>query len=257
MLQPIEEEIHLAEPLFNIEDLQGIDFALTPKHVAIIMDGNRRWAREKNLPVEYGHIKGAERLREVIQAAIELKIETLTIYSFSTENWKRSKEEISLLTNLYRQYLINGKDQMVTHGIRLFTIGDNTPFDDALQEALIETKKATEQGKNLNLVIALNYGARAELTRAVKKMIQDCQNKVIQHSDVSEQLISKYLDTAQFSDPDLLIRTSGEFRLSNFLLWQLAYTEMSILKDYWPDFGPRHLLGAIKNYLLRDRRCGS
>lgn len=257
MLQCAEETINFANPFFDLEDLKDVDFTLTPKHVAIIMDGNRRWAHEKNLPSEYGHIKGAERLREIIQAAIELKIQTLTIYAFSTENWKRSGQEVHLLTNLYKQYLINERSQMVAHGIRLFTIGDNTLFDAELNHALAETKKATVQGNKLNLVIALNYGARAELTQAVKQMIQDFQNKRFAFSNISEQLVAKYLETSQFSDPDLLIRTSGEFRLSNFLLWQLAYTEINIVKDYWPDFGAKHLLGSIKTYLQRDRRRGS
>lgn len=242
--------------LFTEEQLLGIDFNNTPKHVAIIMDGNRRWAHQHNLPYELGYIKGAEKLKEITRAAIELKIETLTAYAFSTENWRRSKEETSILLKLFNEYLNSECENMVVNGIRLKTIGDITQFPIELQETLYRVQNETNEGKTLCLVLALNYGSRNEMSRVVKKIVQDCLENKLQLSQISESTISNYLDTADLSDPDLLIRTSGEFRLSNFLLWQVAYTEVNILKTYWPDFQVEELLAVIKNYLKRERRCG-
>jgi undecaprenyl diphosphate synthase len=246
-----------AEPaMFRPEEVQDLDLDHVPKHVAIVMDGNRRWAALNNLPIEFGHAKGSERLKKIVQAAIELKIQTLTVYSFSTENKNRSPEEISNLFMLFKQYLLLEKETMIENGIRFQTIGDLSFFPNDLRELLEETKRSTSCGNKLNLVVAMNYGSRNEIKRAVQRIAEDCQNKKIDSSEISEALISRYLDTAPFSDPELLIRTSGEFRLSNFLLWQISYAEVVIVRKYWPEFKPRDLLNVIKNYQEREIRRG-
>ena len=256
MLQSAQEKKETKHQIFNEEQLVGVNLNLAPKHVAIIMDGNRRWANQHNLPFELGYVKGAVRLKEVVQAAIELNILTLTAYAFSTENWKRPDKEVENLLGLFKEYLIAECDQMVKHGVRLTVIGNVSAFNDDLKEAISATQKATQAGTKLNLVLALNYGGRDDIRRALTRISQDCVDKKLQTSDISEALIGQYLDTSNFEDPDLLIRTSGEFRLSNFLIWQLAYTEVSILKDFWPDFSAEHLLCVVKNYVNRERRCG-
>ncbi|MCH9632309.1 MAG: Ditrans,polycis-undecaprenyl-diphosphate synthase ((2E,6E)-farnesyl-diphosphate specific) [Chlamydiae bacterium] len=256
MLQSTQEKKDKGHQIFNEEQLEGVNFDLTPKHVAIIMDGNRRWANQNGLPFEFGYVKGAARLKEIVQAAIELNILTLTVYGFSTENWKRPKEEVETLLNLFKEYLITERDDMVKHGVCLTVMGNASAFNEDLREVIIDTQKATSAGTKLNLVLALNYGGRDDIRRALTRIAQDCVDKKLQPSDVSETLIGQYLDTANFEDPDLLIRTSGEFRLSNFLIWQLAYTEVSVLKDFWPDFKAEHLLSVVKNYVNRERRRG-
>lgn len=242
--------------IFSQDQLAKLDFNKIPGHVAIMMDGNRRWAKQNNLPIELGHAKGSGRLKEIVQAAVELKINTLTVYSLSTENKNRSKEEIEGLLSLFKQYLISERDDMIKNGICLHAIGDLSFFPQDIQEALKETQRVTQKGHQLNLVIAMNYGARDEIKRAVQKITQDCLDKKIEASNISEELISKYLDTAKFSDPNLLIRTSGEFRLSNFLLWQISYTELYILRKFWPEFEPIDLLNAVKSYQEREIRRG-
>ncbi len=256
MLQSTKQEKITTQHIFHEEQLEGIDFNSIPKHVAIIMDGNRRWAIQKNLPYELGYVKGAERLKETVQAAMELKIETLTVYAFSTENWKRPKEEVDILLDLFKEYLIAERTGMAQHGICLTTIGDVSVFNNELKEALVQTRETTKGGDKLNLVLALNYGGRDDLLRAFRRIAQGCVEEELQVSQISESLIDRYLDTAEFTDPDLLIRTSGEFRISNFLVWQLAYTEVNVLKDYWPEFSSEHLLRAVNNYIKRERRCG-
>ncbi len=256
MLQSTQEKKDTKHLIFNEEQLEGVNFNLTPKHVAVIMDGNRRWANQNNLPFEFGYVKGANRLKEIVQAAIELNILTLTAYAFSTENWKRPKNEVENLLNLFKEYLITECDEMVKHGVRLTVIGNASAFSEDLREVINSTQKATQAGAKLNLVLALNYGGRDDIRRALTRITQDCVDKKLQASDISEALIGQYLDTSNFEDPDLLIRTSGEFRLSNFLIWQLAYTEVNVVKDFWPDFSAEHLLYVVKNYVNRERRCG-
>lgn len=242
--------------IFSREQLSSIDLRRVPKHIAIIMDGNRRWAKEKNLPIELGHASGAGALKDIVQAAVELNVKTLTVFSFSTENKSRSNEEIQGLFNLFKEYLISEKETMLENGIALHTIGETSYFPKDLIEVLEKTKKETEEGKKLNLVVALNYGSRDEIARAVQRVAQDTLDRKILPKDITEEIFSKYLDTAAFSDPDLLIRTSGEFRLSNFLLWQISYSEICVLRKYWPDFKPEDLLKTIKDYQARERRCG-
>jgi len=239
---------------FSEEELSALKLNAIPKHVAIIMDGNRRWAEKRHLPIQVGHARGADQLKTIVEAAMELGLKTLTVYSFSTENRKRSPREVQLLFTLFKKYLIKERDEMKSNGIRLDTIGDLSLFPKDLQETLELSKKMTKKETRFNLVLAVNYGARDEIKRAVQKMLRN--QKSIQDHDVTEELIESYLDTAKWSDPELLIRTSGEFRLSNFLLWQISYTEIYFTDVFWPDFTPKHLHKAIQNYQHREIRRG-
>ncbi len=222
----------------------------TPRHVAIIPDGNRRWANEQGLHPFEGHAKGAEVLTDTLRAAKDLGIETITFYFFSTENWARSKEEISALMAILVLMLDREREDMVEEGVCFDTIGDLSPFPDTVIEAIEKSKEATKDCDKINAVLALNYGSRNEITRAVQKIVDEG------HAQVSEELIAKHLDTAPFGDPELLIRTSGELRVSNFLLWQLSYTEFVPMKIYWPDFTKEHLKEAVASYQMRKRRIG-
>jgi undecaprenyl diphosphate synthase len=221
-------------------------------HIAIIMDGNRRWAKEQGLSPIMGHWKGAEVLMEIVKAASELGVKTLTVYAFSTENWSRPEDEIDGLMDIIEVYLSRKKDHMVREGVRLETIGDVSKLPKPVTDALNETKKATAQGDKINLVLALNYGGRNEIKRAISKIIDD----KIESSAVTENLISEYLDTHPWGDPELVIRTSGELRVSNFLLWQISYSEIYVSDVLWPDFTPQHLGEAALEFHRRGRRLG-
>lgn len=222
------------------------------KHIAIIMDGNRRWAKEQGLSPIMGHWKGAEVLMEIVKAASELGVKTLTVYAFSTENWSRSEDEIEGLMDIIEVYLSRKKDYMVREGVRLDTIGDVSKLPQRVIDALNETKKATEGCDKINLVLALNYGGRNEIKRAISKIIDD----KIESSAVTENLISGYLDTHPWGDPELVIRTSGELRVSNFLLWQISYSEIYVSEVLWPEFTPQHLFEAALEFHKRGRRLG-
>lgn len=230
----------------------------TPRHVAIIMDGNRRWARKQHfskvLNLLDGHWQGAEVLTTITEASLELGIQCLTVYAFSTENWKRSPEEVKTLMQVLLSYLRGQRQKMINEGVKLGVIGDLTPFDEEVRGELAKTVEATKAGKRLTLTIALNYGGRDELRRAALAMAQDYKEGKIQ--EISEELLSRYLDTGHLPDPDLLIRTSGEKRLSNFLLWQIAYSEVYITDRLWPEFTPQDLLEALLDYQKRERRIG-
>ncbi len=227
-----------------------------PKHVAIIMDGNRRWAKQHGLPFMEGHFQGAQTITRIVKAAIDLNIRVLTIYAFSTENWNRPPEEIAALMELYKVYLQKQKEPMVRDGVRLGSIGDLSRIPGDVLEALDSAKKATESCKKLDLVLALNYGGRDDIRRAALNMLRDHRLGKIQESDVSEERFAAYLDTAAWQDPQLLIRTSGEMRLSNFLLWQLSYAEIYVSEKLWPDFDAEELGCALNAYKQRDRRLG-
>lgn len=222
------------------------------KHIAIIMDGNRRWAKQRGLSPVMGHWKGAEVLMDVVKGASELGVKTLTVYAFSTENWNRSENEIEELMDIFEVYLSRKKDFMVREGVRLETIGDVSRLPQRVQDALQTTKKATENCDKINLVLALNYGGRNEIQRAISKMIDD----KIESSAVTEKLISEYLDTHPWGDPELVIRTSGELRVSNFLLWQISYSEIYVTDVLWPEFTPQHLFEAALEFQKRGRRLG-
>ena len=242
--------------IFTSFDLSLLDRSKVPKHVAVIMDGNRRWAKENNLPPVMGHWQGAEVLIDIVKAASELGIETVTAYSFSTENWNRSPEEVEALMQIMESYLREKKDLMVEEGICLGMIGDISKIPDPVQKAFFEAQKATSSGKKINLVLAINYGARDELRRAFGKILALHEKTPFPLEKLTEQLIAEHLDTKDWGDPDLMIRTSGERRISNFLLWQLSYTELSVLQKHWPDFTPHDLLNSIVEFQKRDRRLG-
>lgn len=227
-----------------------------PKHVAIIMDGNRRWAKNNNLPPELGHWEGAKVLTEIVRVATECKIETLTAYAFSTENWARSRDEIQSLMTLFQLYLETKRETMVQEGVRLSTIGDLSRFPPTLRDALEVTMRATEHCHTINLVLALNYGGRDEIKRAMKRILERNEEKRISSEELTEDFIAQFLDTAPWGDPDLLIRTSGEMRLSNFMLWQTSYTELYISDVFWPQFTPEDFFQALLVYQNRKRRYG-
>lgn len=227
-----------------------------PNHVAIILDGNGRWAKARNMPRSYGHKKGCENLETICDDMKELGIKYLTVYAFSTENWKRSKEEVNYLMSLFRSYLkkcikISKRNQM-----KVRVIGDKTGFDQDIQEKITELEEFSKDFDELHFQLALNYGSRDEMRRGMTHMAQDVKAGLLQPEEITEETLGNYLDTAGLPDPDLLIRTSGEQRLSNFLLWQLAYTEFYFTNVPWPDFHREELVRAIMQYNNRDRRYG-
>lgn len=227
-----------------------------PNHVAIILDGNGRWAKSKGMPRSYGHVKGCENLEKVCSVAKELGVKYLTVYAFSTENWKRSKEEVDSLMKLFRNYMKKCLKIAKENRMRVKIIGDPSAFDLDLQEKIKELEAYSAQFDELHFQIALNYGSRDEITRAVRQMGEDIQKGVLDPKQIQEDTISSYLDTRELPDPDLLIRTSGEERLSNFLMWQLAYTEFYFTDVPWPEFDKAEFEKAIAKYNQRDRRYG-
>jgi undecaprenyl diphosphate synthase len=245
-------EVSLTKSTYSVDELSQIDLSLIPKHIAIIMDGNRRWAKENGLPLMMGHWEGAETLTDVLKGAAELGVKTVTVYAFSTENWARPQEEIEYIMDLFELYLIRKKESMVQDGVRLAAIGDLSKMPAKVLRAFEETRKATEHGEKINLVLALNYGGRDEIRRAVVKILEE----KLPPDQITEKCIANHLDTTPYGDPELLIRTSGEMRLSNFLLWQISYSEIFSTKVLWPDFSPKELLEAIKAYQSRSRRLG-
>ena len=227
-----------------------------PNHVAIILDGNGRWAKRKGMPRSYGHVKGCENLEKVCSVAKELGVKYLTVYAFSTENWKRSKEEVDSLMKLFRNYMKKCLKIAKENRMRVKIIGDPSAFDLDLQEKIKELEAYSAEFDELHFQIALNYGSRDEITRAVRQMGEDIQKGVLDPKQIQEDTISSYLDTRELPDPDLLIRTSGEERLSNFLMWQLAYTEFYFTDVPWPEFDKAEFEKAIAKYNQRDRRYG-
>ena len=226
-----------------------------PNHIAIILDGNGRWAKSKGMPRNYGHVKGCDNLEYICEVAKELGVKYLTVYAFSTENWKRSREEVEGLMRLFRNYLKKCIKISKKNNMRVRIIGDPTAFDQDIQNSIRELEEFSKDFDDLHFQIALNYGSRDEICRAVNRMLKD-QAEGRLTGPVTEETISGYLDTGEIPDPDLLIRTSGELRLSNFLLWQLAYTEFYFTPVPWPDFKKDELLKAIGKYNERDRRYG-
>ncbi len=242
--------------IYTAEELSHLHKREIPRHVAILMDGNRRWATQHELPVQVGHAKGAEQLKIIVEAAIDLGVEILTVFAFSTENRNRTPIEIEILFSLFEKYLLQERDEMKKNGIRLETIGEISTFPKALQQTIEDSKRLTFSGDRFKLVLAINYGARDEITRAVQKITVDMAQGKLKNIPITEKLIQSYLDTALLPDPDLLIRTSGELRLSNFLLWQVSYSEFYFTEELWPDFGPESLLEAVLSYQTRKIRRG-
>lgn len=240
---------------FSPQQLSAIKQSEVPRHIAIIPDGNRRWAEAQT--TSFGHEQGSKAVIELVEAAVEIGIEVVTIYAFSTENWQRPKEEVDFLMSLLRVNIEEYGKKLSANGVRLETIGDLSSLSSDLQELLLSTKQQTEQGKALRVVLAINYGARDELCRAIKRLVQDVKQGRLSEQDIEEKRLASYLDTASLPDPDLFIRAGGEMRLSNFLLWQLCYSELYVTPVLWPDFSPEHLLSAIKEYQSRKRRFGA
>ena len=226
-----------------------------PNHIAIILDGNGRWAKKRGMPRSFGHVKGCENLEDICEVAKELGVKYLTVYAFSAENWKRSKEEVDGLMKLFRNYLKKCIKISQKNNMRVKVIGDITAFDSDIQESIEKLEDFSKDFTDLHFQIALNYGSRDEITRAVNRMLEDQKAGKLE-TPVSENTISGYLDTAGIPDPDLMIRTSGELRLSNYLLWQLAYSEFYFTDVPWPDFKKEELVKAIEKYNERDRRYG-
>ena len=227
-----------------------------PNHIAIILDGNGRWAKAKGMPRGYGHIKGCANLETICDDIKDLGVIYLTVYAFSTENWKRSREEVEGLMKLFRSYLKKCMKSAEKNRMRVKIIGDPTAFAPDIQEKIKQLEEFSKDYDELYFQIALNYGSRDEITRGMRKLAQDAIDGKVDPQKITEDTISGYLDTADVPDPDLLIRTSGEQRLSNFLMWQLAYTEFYFTDVPWPDFGKEDLIRAIEKYNGRDRRYG-
>ena len=236
--------------------MEEIDQKNLPHHIAIIMDGNGRWAKKKSLNRIKGHLKGVDAVREVIKACRELGVKILTLYAFSVENWKRPKEEVSALMKLLKEYLIKERDEMVKNRIRICAIGRIEDLPPDVQATLKETIKKTAHCDGMVLNLALSYGGRSEIIHAVQEILRDVQGGKIRPEDLNFHRFSQYLWTQGIPDPDLLIRTSGEFRISNFLLWQIAYTELYVTETLWPDFDRGELMKAIVDYQSRERRFG-
>jgi undecaprenyl diphosphate synthase len=227
-----------------------------PRHVAIIMDGNGRWAAKHGLPRSIGHRKGVEAVRRTVRAAIDLGIPYLTLYSFSSENWARPPEEIADLMGLMKRFIRRDLAELHQAGVRIVVIGERTNVEPALMTLIDEGCELTRNNTVLTLVIAFNYGARAEIAKAARKLAEEVAAGRLQPGDITVDALSGALDTAGIPDPDLLVRTSGEMRLSNFLLWQCAYTEFVFIPEHWPDFGRELLERAIAEYQRRSRRFG-
>ena len=226
------------------------------QHIAVIMDGNGRWAAKRGLPRNAGHKKGAEVVIETAKAVKELDVPYLTIYAFSTENWKRSKQEVDGLMNLLRQYLDSNFEELEKNDVRIRFIGERGMLDADIVNKMENLEKRTISNRSLVLQIALSYGSRQEIVNAVRKTAQKVKNGELAITDIDENEFSQMLYTAEVPDPDLLIRTSGEQRLSNYLLWQLAYTELFFTNTLWPDFNKEELKSIIENYKTRERRYG-
>ncbi len=223
-----------------------------PEHVAIIMDGNGRWAKKRNLPRIMGHREGMKRVKEIVEVSKKIGIKILTLFAFSTENWLRPKEEVSFLMTLLKEYVKKEVRNLKKNNIRLKFIGDLERFSNDIKSLLLKAMEQTKNCNDLLLNIALNYGGRADILQAVKKIIKE----KIDEKLIDENLFSNYLYTKGIKDPDLLIRTSGEYRISNFLLWQIAYTELYITETLWPDFNEAEFQKAIEDYSKRERRFG-
>lgn len=227
-----------------------------PEHIAIIMDGNGRWAKKRNLPRSAGHAAGAAVFKNIVRYCSKIGIRHLTIYAFSTENWKRPQDEVLTLIKLFKQYLSDALTNFLDENIQVRFLGDKDAFDPRLKELIDETIEVSKNRTGMTLNIALNYGGRSEILNAARQLAQDVQNRIILPKDIDEKLFASKLYTADQPDPDLIIRPSGEQRISNFLLWQSAYAEYVFMDILWPDFKPEDLDHALEIYAARNRRFG-
>lgn len=227
-----------------------------PQHVAIILDGNGRWAKSKGMPRNYGHAQGSKNVERICEEAWRMGIKYLTVYAFSTENWNRPESEVNALMTLLRNYMKTCLKTAKKNDMKIRVIGDIEPLDDDIKSRILELEEASKDNGGLNFTIALNYGSRDEMVRAARKLAKDCADGRVEPDDIDEGVFTSYLDTCEIPEPDLLIRTSGEQRFSNFLLWQLAYSEFYFTDVLWPDFTKEELVRAIEQYNSRDRRFG-
>lgn len=229
----------------------------SPRHVAVIMDGNGRWATQRGRPRLFGHQAGAKRVREIVEACPDLGVKYLTIFAFSTENWKRTQKEVAGLMTLFRRYITKEAQALLQRGVRVRFIGDRVRLDQKLRDLMDELEELTAANDRVHLTIALNYGGRDEVARATKRLAQDVAAGQLDPEKVDEETLPKYLDTYVLPDPDLVIRTSGEARISNFLLWQSAYAEYEFIDTLWPDFDAEVFAQVLAGYGKRERRFGA
>lgn len=227
-----------------------------PAHIAIILDGNGRWAKAKGMPRNYGHAQGSKNVERICEEAYRMGVKYLTVYAFSTENWNRPKDEVDALMKLLRNYMKTCLKTAAKNDMKVRVIGDKTGLDEDIRNRIAELEEATKDNGGLNFQIALNYGSRDEIVRAVRRVSEDVKEGKVKPEDIDEKMFETYLDTHGIPNPDLMIRTSGELRLSNYLLWQLAYTEFYFTDIPWPDFTKEELSKAIEQYNRRDRRYG-
>lgn len=236
--------------------MENMEHMIIPEHVALILDGNGRWAKRRGLPRTMGHKEGCVTVEKTVEIAARMGIKYLTVYGFSTENWKRSMEEVGALMQLFRYYMVRLLKIAKAHNVRVKMIGERSRFDRDIVEGINRLEEETKNNTGMTFIIAVNYGGRDEIVRAVRKLAADVETGRLVKEDITEEVMESYLDTAGIPDPDLLIRTSGELRLSNYLLWQLAYTEIYVTDCLWPDFNKEELEKAIATYNKRDRRFG-
>lgn len=227
-----------------------------PEHIAIILDGNGRWAKKRLMPRNYGHMQGSKAVELVCEEAYNIGVKYLTVYAFSTENWQRPSDEVQAIMKLLRNYLKDCIKTTSKNNMKVRILGDKAGLDDDIREQIDNLEKESAKNTGLNFQIAINYGSRDEMVRAMRKMNADIANGIIKESDITEETFSSYLDTRGIPDPDMIIRTSGEQRLSNFLMWQSAYSEFYFPEVLWPDFNRKELVKAIEAYNKRDRRYG-
>ena len=233
-----------------------LDLARIPKHVAFIMDGNGRWAKKRGLPRTKGHEEGAKVIEKLAISAKKIGLEAVTLFAFSTENWKRPKEEVDFIFSLLEKFLVEGKESFKKNDVRVHFIGKINELEDKFQRLMKETVKETKNNKGIILNLAINYGARSEIVEMVKSVCKDCVNNKQDIEKIDEKVVEKYLMTNGLPEIDLLVRTSGEVRISNFLLWQIAYSELMFTKVFWPDFNEKQLIKVLIEYQSRDRRFG-
>ncbi len=251
---PTGRSLPIPTPELNLPD---VPIERIPQHIAIIMDGNGRWAVERDRPRIFGHEQGAKSVRAIVTECAQLGIEALTLYSFSLENWKRPADEINFLMSLYVKYLLLERTEMIENNIQFIQAGRRDGLPAAVLAELDATVEATKACTGMKLILALNYGSRAEITDAIRTLAEDVQAGKLEPSAITEAMVSQRLYVPNIPDPDLLIRTAGQMRISNFLLWQISYTELYVSDQYWPDFDVPELHQAIRDFSQRDRRFGS
>ena len=240
----------------SAEDSQAVDAGVLPRHVAIIMDGNGRWAQRKGMPRIEGHRNGVKTVRKIVRAAAKAGVEYLTLYCLSSENWKRPPAELSFLMFLLKKYLIDERKEILQQKLQFHTIGRTEELSEGILDEINKTKELSAENTGMTLCLALNYGARGEIIDAVRKLAEQVERGELRPEQIDEQLLSNSLDTAGMPDPDLVIRTAGEMRISNFLLWQISYSELWVTDKHWPEFTEADFHQAMQDYIKRDRRYG-